>query len=169
MRRVFNRGVKFVKRSVWVLGKALVVYDSVYGNTEKAASALAKGLGEGGVDVATLKVDAVKFEELSKYDLLAVGGPVHAWNMTKPIKAFLDRLKTIEGLSGKKGFAFDTKMSKSGLAGNAGGKIEGGLKGLGLKIAMPHATAVVKGNEGPLEEGAEEAFAKLGAELAKMI
>ena len=151
------------------LGKALVVYDSVYGNTEKVAKALAKGLGDSGIDVDTLRVDVVKFDEFGKYDLLVVGGPVHAWSATKPIKTFLERLKTVEGLSGKKAFAFDTKLSRSSLAGSVGGKIEGSLKSLGLTIVKPHATAVVKGREGPLEEGAEEAFTQLGAELAKMM
>jgi flavodoxin len=151
------------------LGKALVVFDSVYGNTEKVARALAKGLEDGGVDVDCVRVDAVKFDELSGYDLLVVGSPVHAWSASKPIKAFLERLKTVEGLSGKKAFAFDTKMSRSMLAGSAGGKIEGKLKSLGLTIVKPHASAVVKGREGPLEEGAEGAFNQLGAELAKMM
>ena len=149
------------------MGKALVVYDSVYGNTEKVAKALAKGLGDNGVDVDTLRVEMVKFDEFSKYDLLAVGGPVHAWSATKPIKTFLERLKTVKSLIGKKAFAYDTKMGRSSLAGNVGGKIEGDLKGLGMTIVKPHATAVVKGREGPLEEGAEEAFTQLGAELAK--
>jgi len=150
------------------LGKALVVYDSVYGNTEKVARALAKGLEDGGVDVGCVRVDAVKFDELSEYDLLVVGSPVHTWSASKPIKAFLERLKSVEGLSGKKAFALDTKMSRSRLAGSAGGKIEGKLKSLGLTIVKPHASAVVKGREGPLEEGAEETFKQLGAELAKM-
>jgi len=60
------------------LGKALVVYDSVYGNTEKVARALAKGSEDGGVDVDCVRVDGVKFDELSGYDLLVVGSPVHA-------------------------------------------------------------------------------------------
>ena len=151
------------------MGKALVVYDSVYGNTEKVAKALAKGLEDRGVNVDTLRADMVKIDELREYDLLAVGGPVHAWSTTKPIKAFLERLKTVEGLSGKKAFAYDTKLSTSSLAGNAGGNIEENLKRLGLTVVKPHATAVVKGSKGPLEEGAEEAFTKLGAELAKMM
>ncbi len=151
------------------MGKALVVYDSVYGNTEKIAQALAKGLGDSGVDANTVRVDVVKLDELSTYDLLIVGGPVHAWNVTKSIKTFLERLKTVKGLSGKKAFAYDTKLSKSSLAGNVGGKIEDNLKGLGLTIVKTHATAVVKGSEGPLEEGAEEAFTQIGAELAKMM
>ncbi len=151
------------------MGKALVVYDSVYGNTEKAARALGKGLEDGRVDVDCLRVDAVKFDELSGYDLLAAGSPVHAWSATKPMKGFLERLKSVEGLSGKKAFAFDTKMSRNRLAGSAGGKIEGKLKSLGLTIVRPHASAVVKGRAGPLEEGAEETFKQLGAELAKIM
>ena len=78
-------------------------------------------------------------------------------------------MKSVKGLNGKKAFAFDTKMSRSKLAGDAGGKIEGKLKNLGLTIVKPHASAVVKGREGPLEEGAEETFKQLGAELAKML
>ena len=151
------------------MGKALVVYDSVYGHTEKVARALAKGLEDGGVDVDCVRVDAAKFDDLSGYDLLVVGSPVHTWSASKSTKGFLERLKSVEGLSRKKAFAFDTKMSRSRLAGSAGGKIEGKLKSLGLTIVEPHASAVVKGREGPLEEGAEETFKQLGAELAKMM
>jgi flavodoxin len=147
--------------------KALVVYDSMYGNTEKVAKALAEGLESGGVDVDVVKVDAVKFDELDTVDLLCVGSPVHAWNASKPVKEFLERLKSVKGLSGKKAFAFDTKM-KSRLAGSAGGKIERKLKGLGFTIVKPSESAIVKGREGPLEENAEEAFKQIGAELAKM-
>jgi flavorubredoxin len=148
--------------------KALVVYDSGFGNTEKVAKALAAGLESGGVDVNVVKVNAVKFDELGKVDLLCVGSPVHAWNASKPVKEFLERLKSVEDLSGKKAFAFDTKI-KSKLAGSAGGKIERKLKDLGLIIAKHSESAVVKGREGPLEEGAEETFKQIGAELAKML
>jgi flavorubredoxin len=148
--------------------KALVVYDSVYGNTEKAAKALAAGLKSGGVDVDAVKVDAVSFDELGNVDLLCVGGPVHAWSASKPVKEFLERLKSVEGLAGKKAFAFDTKM-KSRLAGSAGGKIERKLRDLGLTIAKHSESAIVKGREGPLEESAEGTFKQIGAELAKML
>jgi flavorubredoxin len=149
--------------------KASVVYDSVYGNTEKVAKALAAGLESGGVDVNVVKVDAVRFDELGGVDLLCVGSPVHAWGASKPVKEFLERLKSVEGLTGKKAFAFDTKMSKSRLAGSAGGKIERKLKDLGLTIAKHSESAIVKGREGPLEESAEDTFKQIGAELAKML
>lgn len=148
--------------------KALVVYDSVYGNTAKVAKALAAGLESGGVDVDVVNVDAVKLDELGGVDLLCVGAPVHAWNASKPVKEFLERLKSVEGLAGKKAFAFDTKM-KSRLAGSAGGKIERKLKDIGLTIAKHSESAIVGGREGPLEENAEETFKQIGAELAKML
>jgi flavorubredoxin len=148
--------------------KALVVYHSLYGNTEKVAKALAAGLDSGGVNVDVVKVEAVRFDELGKVDLLCVGSPVHGWSASKPVKEFLEHLKSVEGLSGKKAFAFDTKM-KSRLAGSAGGKIERKLKDLGFTIAKPSESAIVVGREGPLEENAEERFKQIGVELAKML
>jgi len=150
------------------MAKASVVYYSMFGNTEKVARALAKGLENSGVEVDVVAVDAVKFDELGGVDLLCVGSPVQAWNAAKPVKDFLERLKTVQGLSGKKAFAFDTKM-KSRLAGSAGGKIESKLKELGMTIVKPSVSAIVKGREGPLEEGAEEKFTQIGTELGKML
>lgn len=148
--------------------KALVVYYSLYGNTEKVAKALSEGLRSSGCDVETARVDAVKYDELSDIDLLCVGTPVHAFNISKPAKEFLERLTGQQGLVGKKAFAFDTKM-KSRLLGTAGGKIEKKLEKMGFEIVEPAKSAVVKGREGPLEEGAEERFKQIGADLAKKI
>lgn len=150
------------------MSKALVAYDSLYGNTEKVAKRLAEGLGEGGVTVDCLRVDALKSDELNSYDLLAVGGPTHSMGVSKPMGTFLEQLKSVKSLSGKKAFAFDTKY-KSMFAGSAGAKIEGKLRSLGFTIVKPHASAIVKGKEGPLEGGAEETFKQLGAELAKIM
>jgi flavodoxin len=144
----------------------MVVYYSMFGNTEKVAKALAAGLEGGGVDVDVVKVDAVEFDQLGKVDLLCVGSPVHGWSASEPVNEFLERLKSVKGLSGKKAFAFDTKM-KSRLAGSAGGKIERKLKDIGLTIARHSVSAIVEGREGPLEESAEGTFKQIGAELAK--
>ncbi len=151
------------------MAKAMVVYYSMFGNTEKVANALATGLRSGGIDVEVVKVDAAKFEELTQVDLLCIGSPVQAWSIAKPMKEFLERLKTVEGLKGKKAFAFDTKMSPSRLAGGAAGKIEGKLKDLGFTITKLGESAIVKGREGPLEESAEETFKRIGEEIAKTL
>ncbi|MFX0107048.1 MAG: flavodoxin family protein [Candidatus Hodarchaeota archaeon] len=147
------------------LGTALVVYHSMFGNTEKIARALVSGLKDVGIDTDIARVDAVNLEELGSIDLLCVGTPVHAWNISKPVREFLGRLRGVEGLSGKKAFAFDTKF-KSRLAGSAGGKVEKKLKSLGFVIAKPAKSAIVLGKEGPLEANAEATFKQIGSELA---
>lgn len=148
------------------MGKALIVYYSMYGNTEKVAIAINEGLKSSGVDSNVVKVDIVNFDELSKVDLLCVGSPIQAWNISKPIREFIDHLKSVNNLKGKKGFAFDTKV-KNRLSGDAKGKIEEKLKDLGFIIVRQSESGIVKGREGPLDEGTEEKFKQIGIELSK--
>ena len=62
--------------------KALVVYESMWGNTEMVARAVARGLGGGGpVEVADVSGEVPR--ELSGIDLLVVGGPTHAFSMSR--------------------------------------------------------------------------------------
>lgn len=150
------------------LAKVLIVYDSVYGNTEKSARALAQGLEIAGAEVELMKSSNVDLRKLKDYDLLAIGAPTQGFGIYKPMKEFLERLKNEKGLKSKKAFAFDTKL-KSWWAGSAAKGIEQRLNDLGLTIVKPRTSAVVKGSEGPLEEGAEEKFKQIGAELAKAL
>ena len=61
--------------------KALVVYESLWGNTEKVARAVAAGLAET-AEVAV--ADVGERPELSAdLDLLVAGGPTHAFSMTR--------------------------------------------------------------------------------------
>jgi len=146
---------------------AIVVYDTMFGNTEKIARALAEGMEKQGVHVDCLKVDRVNISRLGEYDLLAIGGPTHAFGLSKSMKDFLQKLEKVN-LGGKRAFAFDTKM-KSRFAGSAGKRIEEKLKKLGMDIVKSHVSAIVKGREGPVEEGAEETFRQIGIEIAKSL
>jgi flavorubredoxin len=145
--------------------KAIVIYDTQFGNTEKVAKALASGIREQEVQVDCVKVDEVDVNKLAEYDLLAIGGPTLAFGMSKPMKDLLGRLEGIE-LRGKKAFAFDTKVNFI-FAGSAAKGIEGRLRRLGMSIVRPCSSAIVKGKEGPLEEGAEEMFRQIGAEISR--
>ncbi|HVV29458.1 MAG TPA: flavodoxin domain-containing protein [Mycobacteriales bacterium] len=61
---------------------ALVVYESMFGNTERVAKAIAAGLGpKSEVDVVNVD-DAPR--DLSGIDLLVVGGPTHIHGMSRP-------------------------------------------------------------------------------------
>ena len=68
--------------------KALVVYDSKYGNTEKVAKAIVTALGKG-EDVKLAKTDSVTGDDMSALDLLIVGSPVQAWKPSKAVRGFL--------------------------------------------------------------------------------
>jgi len=147
------------------LRKAAVVYDSKFGNTEKIARALSEGMKKEGLDVDCVRVENVALDKLSEYEILAIGAPTHAFGVSKPMKEFLKKLENVN-LRGKKAFAFDTRL-KSRLAGSAAKGIENKLKKLQMTIIKPHASAIVKGVKGPLEEGAEEKFTQIGSEIAK--
>jgi hypothetical protein len=62
---------------------ALVIYESMYGNTRKVAMAIAEGLSDG-ADVSTARVGTVTAAEVAAADLVVVGGPTHGWSMSRP-------------------------------------------------------------------------------------
>ncbi len=147
--------------------KALVIYDSKFGNTEKIAKALASGMQEHGIAAECAKVEEVDIDTLKAYDLLAVGGPTHGRTASKPMQGLLEKLSE-ENVTGKKAFAFDTRIAFP-FAGSAGKAIEKRLQTLHANVVKPHASAIVTGNEGPLKDGEEAAFKQIGAELAALL
>lgn len=62
--------------------KALVVYESMFGNTRRLAEAIAEGLRVG-ADVDVRPVAAAPPEPDPAYHLVVVGGPTHAFSMTR--------------------------------------------------------------------------------------
>ena len=146
---------------------AIVIYASQFGNTEKIALALARGLRDQGIKVDFCRVDAVNLDKLPEYDLLLIGGPTQGRSISKPMKEFLDLLKSVE-VQDKMSFAFDTRVAHR-FAGSAGKVIEKQLKKLKMRIIKSYASAIVKGTEGPLEEGMEELFQQITIELATFL
>lgn len=64
--------------------KALVVYESFFGNTESIARAIAGGLRLEDVPAGALDVANVHDVDPDEYDLLVVGGPTHAFALSRP-------------------------------------------------------------------------------------
>jgi len=62
--------------------RALVVYESMYGNTLDIAEAIAAGLRTA-AEVDVLPVRDAAPTSLGGIDLLVVGGPTHAWGMAR--------------------------------------------------------------------------------------
>jgi len=147
------------------LRKAAVIYDSKFGNTEKIAKALSEGMKREGLAVDCMRIDDVSLDKLAEYEILAIGAPTQMFGISKPMKEFLKKLENTE-LRNKKAFAFDTRL-KSRFAGSAAKGIEKQLEKLQMTIIKPYASAIVQGNEGPLEEDAEKKFTQIGSEIAK--
>jgi flavorubredoxin len=144
--------------------KAIVIYHTLFGNTEEIAKALASGMEEQGIDVNCVKVEDVPIDRLPEYDLLAVGGPTHGFGMSKPMKTFMKKLEHVN-LRNKNAFAFDTKRGYR-LSGSAAKGIEKRLKRMGMNIAKPYASAIVNDLKGPLQDGMDEKFKQIGTGLA---
>jgi hypothetical protein len=64
--------------------KALVMYESMFGNSERVARAVAAGLEEYGEVVVRDVTSAVPGEVPADVDLLVTGGPTHAFSMSRP-------------------------------------------------------------------------------------
>ena len=62
--------------------RAVVVYESMYGNTHQVADAIGAGL-KSAFDVSVVPVSEVSAAVLADADLVVVGGPTHAHGMSR--------------------------------------------------------------------------------------
>ena len=142
--------------------KALVIYDSVFGNTEKVAQAIGAALGSA-EEVEVRRVSDARPEQLVGLDVLVVGSPTRAFRPMPSVSAFLKGLSA-DALQGVKTAAFDTRIStenaKSAILrffvsifGWAAPKIAKALAQKGGRQAVAPEGFYVLGSEGPLREG----------------
>ena len=62
--------------------RALVVYESMFGNTRRVAQEVAGALGTA-LDVRLAHADDVTPDDCAGFDLVVVGAPTHAWGMPR--------------------------------------------------------------------------------------
>jgi len=63
--------------------RAVVVYESMYGNTRSVAEAIGAGLSAA-FQVDVVPVDKADHQSLERADLVVVGGPTHVHGMSRP-------------------------------------------------------------------------------------
>jgi hypothetical protein len=160
---------------------AVVVYESMYGNTKAIATAVAEGLSQHG-DVTTYEVSAAPMSFSAEVDLVVVGGPTHAFGLSRD-RTRRDAARRAERplVSSSTGLrewlaslrrdsiaaaAFDTKISKPRLPGSAARGAERRLRKLGFRIVAPATTFWVSGSEGPLVAGEGDRARRWGEQLA---
>jgi flavodoxin len=168
--------------------KALVVYESMYGNTRAIAEAIADGLG--GVPVRSVHEAARSPEQR---DLVVVGGPTHMHGLTTTssrriaaeaakedghaalepgatdelgLRGWLRDLAAAEGI---RAAAFDTRLDRSPmLTGMAARGIARRLRRRGYAVVATESF-LVEDAEGPLEDGELERARAWGEELARQL
>jgi flavodoxin I len=155
--------------------RALVVYDSFFGNTEQIAHAIGRALGAQG-EAHAVRVGTVSAEHLAGLDVLIVGSPTRAFRASPAISKWLKGLGR-NSLDGVRVAAFDTRIALSDvnsrflsvmvrLFGYAAEPIAKGLTKKGGTLAIPPEGFFVEGTEGPLKDGELERAAGWARQIA---
>jgi len=127
----------------------LIVYDSLYGNTELLARTIGAAVTG---DPQVARIGDTTFSELGSFGLVIVGSPTQGGRPTQAMQEHLGRLPS---LGGAKVAAFDTRLTNRWVRvfGFAADKIAAGLKAHdGTLVAEPEGF-FVEGKEGPLAKG----------------
>jgi flavodoxin len=153
------------------VNKVLVIYDSVFGNTEKIAQAIAAALGTQAMPVSQAEAD-----QLRGLDLLVVGSPTRKFSPTEGISKLLNGLPK-NHLAGARVAAFDTRIDLETIdskvfrfvvdkGGYAAKTIAKSLEKKGGQLAAPGEGFYVTGEQGPLKDGELERAADWAGRLA---
>jgi hypothetical protein len=163
--------------------KALVVYESLFGNTKGVARAITRGLSAHS-DVELVDVTKAPSTITDPFDLIVVGGPTHAFSMTrqstreeafrqgashgsaeKGLREWLERLS--KGPHSELMATFDTRVQKvrhlPGSAAKGAAKV---AHKLSYEAAARAESFYVEDVSGPLLEGELDRARAWGEQLA---
>jgi len=161
--------------------KAVVVYESLWGNTAAIARAIAEGIGP---EARALSTAQASGEAIAGVDLIVAGAPLIGFrlpteqarenirknpgngpapDLSQPsMRSWLAALPKGSGRAA----AFETRFRWS--PGGATGAIARGLENTGYRQIAKAQRFIVKGKYGPLRDGELERAKAWGAELARL-
>ncbi|RMH60960.1 MAG: Trp repressor-binding protein [Zetaproteobacteria bacterium] len=173
--------------------RAIIVYHSDYGSTEKLAQAIAAGMtaSDANIEVHLKRADQCTPEQLLDAEILVFGTPVHMGAMSWQLKRLIDDSASLwmEGaLAGKLGGAFVTAGGFGGAGGGGeqtlislhanflehGMLVAGfpkslpGYRDAGLHWGVCARTGDAQGMPAGIQEGALMAGRSYGAHLAEV-
>lgn len=163
-----------------------VVFESMFGNTERVARAIAAGLRE------ELSVDVLRAGPAvtvpADVELLVVGAPTHAFSLSRRgtrssarqqgataevadgpgLREWIDGLG--RPMAAPAVATFDTRIRKRGVPGSAARAAQKRLRSTGMSVALAPATSFwVEGTTGPLVVGEEERARQWGVHLGALL
>ena len=149
--------------------KAIVIYDSQFGNPEKIAQTIRDALTDT-AETRLMRASSVAPRDLMAADLLVVGSPTQRFHATEPVDRFLKGTS----LRGMRAAAFDTRFDMddvdsralrlavkvAGDSAYAAPRIAAVLEKAGATMVVAPEGFIVTDTEGPLREGELERAAE---------
>jgi hypothetical protein len=168
--------------------RAVIVYESMYGNTRVIAEAIAAGLAP--AEVSVVPVAQASADVVAGTDLLVVGGPTHMFGMSRPksreaadeatrkpgselhmepgaVGPGLREWFSSLGASGGTAAAFDTRIEMAGFAGHASRGIRKNLQQHRYRLLAPSKSFFVT-KENELRPGEQDRAREWGRELSAL-
>jgi hypothetical protein len=165
--------------------RALVVYESMFGNTAAVARAVGAGLATQ-VTTEVVEVADAPLEVPAGVDLLVVGGPTHAFGLAREgtrrsavvqgarpphdtargLREWLDEVHVGPRVCAA---AFDTRIDHPRMPGTAAQGIRKKLHRRGVTLVVRPEHFLVRGTEGPLLDGEADRAKDWGAEVATSV
>lgn len=149
--------------------RALVIYDSEYGNTKIVAEKIAEGIRvEGEIETNVSFMEDVDVGKIPEYDILVIGAPNHYSKPSEKAERFIKKLEGLD-LEGKRVAAFDTCLKKQ--EGKAFGRIERDIREIapGAQLITPGLSILVGGTKGPILDGELPKCEEFGRRIASSI
>lgn len=167
--------------------RALVVYESMFGDGRIIAESIAAGLTAAGADARAVEVGKAPTSIDADLDLLVVGGPNHQFGLSRPAtreearrlghEVVSDRIGVREWLrelspntGGTRCVAWDTRLGHPGFLSTfdrASHTIESSLHRAGFASAAKPRHFHVMDVQGPLVDGEPDRAAAWGRQLAE--
>lgn len=165
------------------MSRALVVVESMFGNTRAVATAIAEGLSDQ-MSVDVVDVGDARPQPGREVDLVVVGGPTHAFGMSRRStreaalqqgahdgtgsgRGMREWLADLTPSSAATVVTFDTRVKKAGIPGSAARAASRKLRRDGLRV-VDAQSFFVQGSEGPLVPGELDRAREWGRRLAEL-
>ncbi|GAA3811728.1 flavodoxin family protein [Nocardioides panacisoli] len=167
---------------------AHVLYESMFGNTEAIAKAVADGLIEAGCETIVSDVSSEVVGQPTDADVLVIGAPTHALSLSRPssrkqavtqgapaereatgVREWLTQVHAARGTTLPQVAAFDTRVDKARRLPGARRTAVRLARRAGFRMLAAPEAFLVSDNEGPLVDGELDRARRWGRELGERV
>ncbi len=150
--------------------RALVAYDSDFGNTRQAAEEIARGISMSGLVATTIVADVERLTpaRVEEFDILVIGSPNHRGNASIRVRRFIRRLGG-KGFQGKRLAVFDTCCARQ--TGRASRQIRAAVNREDPRASFQYSglSLVMESRNGPFGPGELDRCWQFGQRIAGLV